>query len=155
MKKSVVKAIAVSIALICLMSAFTFNSSAGNYSHNESQFTAETNTVGNSKAEFYGTGYSTFGIIAECQGGATGSFLTSLHVRYYNNVAIPQDEQTNSNTEGLRTLKREVVMDINTYSITGKGWAEFSCVSKTDSSDKWEELYQHQWVGGSTGWRDY
>ena len=155
MQKSVVKAIAVSIALICLMSAFTFNSSAGNYSHHESQYTAETNTVGSSGAEFYGTGYSTFGIDASCVGGATSGFLTYLHVRYYNNVAQPQDKQANSNTENSNSLQRGIVMSTSTYSITGKGFAEFSCVSKTDSSDKWEELYQHQWVGGSTGWRDY
>ena len=155
MKKRVMKALVMMIAVISLITAFAFNSSAGNFYDFDWQYTAVTNTVGKSGADFYGTGATTFGIVAYCQGGSTSNFVTYLHVRYYDNQGTTLDEVANSNSEGTRLLEREVSKSTANYNKTGKGWAEFSCVSKTDSSDKWEVIYQHNWVGGSTGWRDY
>ena len=157
MKKRVVKVLAMMIAIISLLSVSVFISSAENFYDSGFKTTAKTETNGQCIAYFYGSdSYSTtFGISAECRGGSASSFLTYIHVRYYDNQGTTLDEELDSDTANDRRLTAEVSRSTANYYKTGKGFAEFSCVSKTDSSDKWEELYQHQWVGGSIGWRDY
>ena len=128
------------IAVISLISASVFVSSAENFFDSDFKTTAETETNGQCNAYFYGSDSSntTFGISAECRGGSASSFLTYIHVRYYDNQGTTLDEDKNSNTEGTRYLTAEVSRSTANYYKTGKGFAEFSCVSKTDSSDKWK-----------------
>ena len=159
MKKRVVKVLAMLIAVISLISAFVFTSSAGDISCFDWQYTAVTNTIGKSGAEYYGlyrgsaNDYLAFN--AYCRGGPTASFKTSIYMYLSDSVNPRVLISKNSNTTGTRDFDETITKNTANYYLTAIGYVEFSCVSKTDSSDKWEANYRCVWVGETTGWREY
>lgn len=160
MKKKILKAIAMCLALVTVVSCLVVSSSAGivpgRFYNTDVKTTAVTGTrgyiSGNYTGEYYadGSGVNTAVMRGECQGGPVSSFTTTLTTKLWDgvnhNYHNPQVSTTSRYLEDVRTVSSDTLG----HGAIGSVYA--TTKSNTQSSDKWEYGYECYWLSAREGW---
>ena len=165
MKKKILKAIAMCMALATVVSCLVVSSSAalvpGRFYNTDAQSTAKTGTYGYSSGNFTGEYYSdgsgdnTLLMTGECRGGAVSSFTTDLYMRFSNGGTNYRRYNKDSDDTGSRLLSNTFSLNSDEFGGGYVGIIEATCTSKTDSRDWWFHTYDYAWSGASVGWVEW
>lgn len=156
MKKKLTKVLTITLAVLCLISGMVIYSSAKDYTYNKWQYTAVTDTVGTSSVVFweslYGKDTDHFYFNSFCRGGSVEDFRTIMVMDLRGEgprITIEMD----SDVTGKRVHEETITRTIIEYPYTFNGVAEHYCTSKTNSSDKWQDIFVCNWAP-SRGWQE-
>jgi hypothetical protein len=165
MKKKILKAIAMCVALVTVVSCFVVSSAAaivpGRFYNTDAQSTATTGTYGYSSGNFTGEYYSAGStdnralMTGECRGGSVSSFTTDLYMRLSNSTTSYGWFNKDSDDTGSRLISNTFTVNSNNMSGSVVGIIEAKCRSKTYSPDWWFYTYDYAWSGASVGWVEW
>lgn len=158
--KKITKILACVMALCCMFATCTIFTSAslvsGRFQDSRAVYTSVTNTRGYIYAYYTGEyGSNEYArISAECDGGSVSGFKTSLYMKLTVSATVRDEVSKNSDSTGSRSLNGVIQRPANEINsvVAGIGYVEETCISKTNSSDKWLYLSTYQWVGAQQGW---
>ena len=168
MKKVKIKAFVLVLALVFVMSTFTLFPSAssqlhvsdGRFSPHLTFYTSGTDTYGYVTATFSSyyytssTGY--IAIRAETGGGTQSTFQAKAYYRFTGDKTSGTSvRHENTVTNDSTTVRYAEVysgqITTNAY-YSGRGVSEHYLISRTNSSDRYSNIFVYDWRPGQVGW---
>ncbi len=157
MKKKLTKVLTITLAVLCLISGMVIYSYAEEYTYNKWQYTAVTDTIGTSSVVFWelllGNETDHFYFNSFCRGGPVEDF-TTIMIMELRGASPDFGIEMNSDETGSRIHEHTITKKISEFGQTFIGVAEHYCTSKTNPSDKWQDIFSCSW-DPYDGWEEY